>query len=115
MKEKKSGDKGKWKEKMKWIGSRRKILNLYICDLINKMTVVFYAVEPFTLSARGSSVIEVEQGSSFSIEIECQTVDGEITQGMIVGSRQWTFPKIPFIERESRLYLPKPRFQCNFD
>ena len=41
----------------------------------------FFSVEAFTLAIRGPSVIEIEQGSSFSIEVECQTVDGEVTQG----------------------------------
>lgn len=54
-----------------------------ICIAISDL-IVIYIVEPFTLSVRGSSVIEVDQGSPFNIEIECQSVDGEITQGKII-------------------------------
>ena len=38
-------------------------------------------VEALTLAFNGSNVIEIEQGKPFNIELCCQTVDGEITNG----------------------------------
>lgn len=42
---------------------------------------IVLTVEAFTLALTGSNVIEMEQDKSFSIEIFCQTVDGEEANG----------------------------------